>query len=105
MAGDINKIDTTRLVAAASDIAQVRKTISSTVDSVNAVFRKMLESNAGESADELGAVAGQLKKSSSDILGTMSNYETVLKELAGIYDSTEKNTSNEASKLKFGGLR
>ena len=105
MAGDINKVDTTRLVAAASDIAQVRKTISSSVDSVNAVFRKMLESNAGESADELGAVAGQLKKSSSDILGTMSNYERVLKELAGIYDNTEKNTTNEASKLKFGGLR
>ena len=105
MAGDVNKVDTTRLVAAASDIAQVRKTISSSVEAVNAVFRKMLESNAGESADELGAVAGQLRKSSSDILTVMTNYETVLKELAGIYDSTEKNTSNEASKLKFGGLR
>ncbi|MBR4724232.1 MAG: hypothetical protein K6G45_06255 [Lachnospiraceae bacterium] len=105
MAGDINKIDTTRLVGAASEIAQVRKTISSGVDAVNAVFRKMLESNAGESADELGAVAGQLKKSASDILGVMANYENVLKELAGIYDNTEKSTSTEASKLKFGGLR
>ncbi len=105
MAGDINKIDTARLVSAASEIAQVRKTISSGTEEVNAVFRKMLESNAGESADELGAVAGQLRKSSGDILTTMANYETVLKELAGIYDSTEKNTSNEASKLKFGGMR
>ncbi|MCR5206390.1 MAG: hypothetical protein K6E47_15280 [Lachnospiraceae bacterium] len=105
MAADVNKVDTTLLVAAASEITQVKKTISQSVDSVNAVFRKMLESNAGESADELGAVAGQLKKSSSDILSVMTNYEKVLNELAGIYDSTEKNTVSEAGKLKFGGLR
>jgi uncharacterized protein YukE len=101
----VNKVDTTRLVAAASEIAQVKKTISQSVEAVNAVFRKMLESNAGESADELNAVGGQLKKSSADILSVLSNYETVLKELAGIYDSTEKKTVSEASKLKFGGLR
>lgn len=105
MAGDINKVDTALLVSAASDIAQVKKSISTGIDSVNAVFRKMLESNAGESADELGAVAGQLKKSSSEILRVLGTYEQVLKELAGIYDSTEKNTVNEAGKLKFGGLR
>jgi len=105
MAADVNKVDTARLVAAASEIAQVKKSISQSVEAVNAVFRKMLESNAGESADELNAVAGQLKKSSGDILSVLNNYETVLKELAGIYDNTEKNTVNEASKLKFGGLR
>ncbi len=105
MAGEYNQVDTAQMVAAASEIAQVIKSISSGVDTVNAVFRKMLESNAGESADELGAVAGQLKKSSSEILGVMKNYENMLKELAGIYDSTEKNVSNEAGKLKFGGLR
>jgi len=105
MAGDVNKVDTSQLVSAASEIAQVKKSISNSVESVNAVFRKMLESNAGESADELGAVAGQLKKSSVEILTMLSTYEKVLKELAGIYDSTEKNTVNEAGKLKFGGLR
>ena len=105
MAADVNKVDTTQLVAAASEIAQVKKTIFQSVEAVNAVFRKMLESNAGESADELNAVAGQLKKSASDILSVMANYETVLKELAGIYDNIEKSTVSEASKLKFGGLR
>ena len=105
MAGDVNKVDTSQLVSAASEIAQVKKSISNSVESVNAVFRKMLESNAGESADELGAVAGQLKKSSVEILTMLSTYVKVLKELAGIDDSTEKNTVNEAGKLKFGGLR
>ena len=105
MAGEQIKVDTSLLVSAASEIAQVKKGISNSVESVNAVFRKMLESNAGESADELGAVAGQLKKSSAEILTVLGTYEKVLKELAGIYDSTEKNTASEAGKLKFGGLR
>ena len=105
MAGDINKVDTARLVGAASDIANVKKSITNSVDSVNAVFRKMFETNAGEGADEIGAVAGQLKKSASEILTVLTNYETVLKELAGVYDNTEKTTTNSASKLKFGGLR
>ena len=105
MAQDLNKVDTAQLVAAASEIAGVRKTLSTNIDTLNAVFRKMLETNEGESANELGAVAGQLKKSSLDILSVMGNYETVLKELAGVYDSTEKSTTNEAGKLKFGGLR
>ncbi|MBQ4311619.1 MAG: hypothetical protein II773_08510 [Oscillospiraceae bacterium] len=105
MAGEINKVDTALLVSAASDISGIRKNIGASVDSVNAVFRKMLETNAGSAADEIGAVAGQLRKSSSDILNMLSHYETVLKEIAGIYDNTEKNTSNSAGKLKFGGLR
>lgn len=105
MAGDVNKVDTALLVAASSEIGSVRKSILNSVEAVNAVFRKMFETNEGESADELGAVAGQLKKSSGEILSVLSNYEAVLKELAGVYDSTEKNTVTEAGKLKFGGLR
>lgn len=105
MAGDINKVDTGRLAAAAAEIGSVRKKIGASVDSVHAVFRKMLESNEGSAADELSAVTGQLRKSSADILNTLANYEKVLGELAGIYNDAEKQTVNTSGKLKFGGLR
>ena len=105
MAGDANKVDTAQLVSAANDIGNVKKNISTNVESLNAIFRKMLESNAGESSDEIGAVAGQLKKSSADIINVLARYETVLKEIAGIYNHTENQTGNTAGKLKFGGLR
>jgi len=105
MAGDINKVDTAQLVSAASEIGNIKKNVSASVESVNAIFRKMFESNAGKSSDELNAVVGQLKKSSADIINMLTRYETVLKEIAGIYNSNENKTSTSASKLKFGGLR
>ena len=105
MAGEVNKVDTGLLVNAAGEIGTIKKNISSSTESAYAVLRKMLETNEGAGADELGAIAGQLKKSSADIIKTLAQYETVLKELAGIYDKTESNTTNAASKLKFGGLR
>lgn len=105
MAADFNKVDTEKLAAAAAEIGSVRKKITSSVDSVHAVFRKMLESNEGSAADELSAVTGQLRRSSSDILNALANYEKVLAELAGIYNDAEKQTVGTAGKLKFGGLR
>lgn len=43
-----------------------------------------------ESADDIYAVAGQLRKSSGAIITMLGNYERVLKELAGVYEDTEK---------------
>lgn len=105
MASDINKVDTGLLVNAASEVTKIKKGISVSADSANAIFRKMLESNEGEGADEIAAVAGQLKKSSADIINTLAYYEKTLAELAGIYDSVESQTTASAGKLKFGGLR
>ena len=105
MAGEYNKVDTALLVQAANDVAAIRKNISASIESLTAALRKLLESNEGEAADELDAVNGQLRKSSADIIDTLSHYETVLGEIAGIYDSTERQTTDSAVKLKFGGLR
>ena len=63
------------------------------------------DSYAGESADDIYAVAGQLRKSSGAIITMLGNYERVLKELAGVYEDTEKTVSRNAGRLKFGGMR
>ena len=67
--------------------------------------RKLQDSYAGESADDIYAVAGQLRKSSGAIITMLGNYERVLKELAGVYEDTEKTVSRNAGRLKFGGMR
>ena len=105
MPGDYNQVDTALLVQAANDVAAVRKNIAASVEELTAVLRKLLESNAGEAGDELDAVNGQLRKSSADIINTLSKYEMTLGEIAGIYDTAEKQTASSAVKLKFGGLR
>ena len=39
------------------------------------------------------------------IITMLGNYERVLKELAGVYEDTEKTVSRNAGRLKFGGMR
>ena len=93
MAGDgTSRVNTEELLRAVGEITYAH-------------FRKLQDSYAGESADDIYAVAGQLKKSSGAIITMLGNYEKVLKELAGVYEDTEKTVSRNAGKLKFGGMR
>ena len=106
MAGDgISRINTEELLRAVGEITSVKKSIGANADAVYAYFRKLQDSYAGESAEDIYAVAGQLKKSSGAIITMLGNYEKVLKELAGVYEDTEKNVGKSAGKLKFGGMR
>ena len=106
MAGDgTNRINTEEMLRAAQEITSIKKTIASNTDATYAIFRKLQDSYAAESADDIYAVAGQLKKSSSAIIAMLANYEKVLQELAGVYENTEKTVTRNAGKLKFGGMR
>ena len=106
MAGDgTNRINTQEMLRAAQEITSIKKSIASNTDATYAIFRKLQDSYAGESADDIYAVAGQLKKSSVAIIDMLANYEKVLQELAGVYEDTEKTVNRNAGKLKFGGMR
>ena len=106
MAGDgTNRINTEEMLRASQEITSIKKSIASNTDATYAIFRKLQDSYAGESADDIYAVAGQLKKSSSAIIDMLANYEKVLQELAGVYEDTEKTVNRSAGKLKFGGMR
>ena len=103
MAGDgTSRVNTEELLRAVGEITSIKKSVAANTD---AHFRKLQDSYAGESADDIYAVAGQLKKSSGAIITMLGNYEKVLKELAGVYEDTEKTVSRNAGKLKFGGMR
>ena len=105
MAGDgTSRINTEELLRAVQEITSIKKSIAANTDATYAIFRKLQDSYAGESADDIYAVAGQLRKSSGAII-MLGNYERVLKELAGVYEDTEKTVSRNAGRLKFGGMR
>lgn len=106
MAGDgTSRINTEELLRAVQEITSIKKSIAANTDATYAIFRKLQDSYAGESADDIYAVAGQLRKSSGAIITMLGNYERVLKELAGVYEDTEKTVSRNAGRLKFGGMR
>ena len=104
MAGDgTSRINTEELLRAVQEITSIKKSIAANTDATYAIFRKLQDSYAGESADDIYAVAGQLRKSSGAIITMLGNYERVLK--AGVYEDTEKTVSRNAGRLKFGGMR
>ncbi len=106
MAGDgTSRINTEELLRAVREITSIKKSIAANADATHAYFRKLQDSYAGESADDIYAVAGQLKKSAGAIITMLENYVKVLNELAGVYEDTEKAVSRNAGKLKFGGMR
>lgn len=106
MAGDgTNRINTEELLRAAQEITSIKKSITANADATYAVFRKLQDSYMGESTDDTHAVAGQLKKSSGAIIAMFENCEKILKELAGVYEDTERTVNRNAGKLKFGGMR
>ena len=79
MAGDgISRINTEELLRAVGEITSVKKSIGANADAVYAYFRKLQDCYAGESAEDIYAVAGQLKKSSGAIITMLGNYEKVL---------------------------
>jgi uncharacterized protein YukE len=103
MAGDgTSRVNTEELLRAVGEITSIKKSVAANTDVAYAHFRKLQDSYAGESADDIYAVAG---KSSGAIITMLGNYEKVLKELAGVYEDTEKTVSRNAGKLKFGGMR
>ena len=101
MAGDgTSRINTEELLRAVQEITSIKKSIAANTDATYAIFRKLQDSYAGESADDIYAVAGQLRKSSGAIITMLGNYERVL-----VYEDTEKTVSRNAGRLKFGGMR
>ena len=97
MAGDgTSRVNTEELLRAVGEITSIKKSVAANTDAADAHFQNLQDSYA---------VAGQLKKSSGAIITMLGNYEKVLKELAGVYEDTEKTVSRNAGKLKFGGMR
>ena len=63
MAGDgTSRINTEELLRAVQEITSIKKSIAANTDATYAIFRKLQDSYAGESADDIYAVAGQSVK-------------------------------------------
>ena len=62
MAGDgTSRVNTEELLRAVGEITSIKKSVAANTDAAYAHFRKLQDSYAGESADDIYAVAGQLK--------------------------------------------
>lgn len=55
----------------------------------------------GDVSDDVRNTAAQLKKSSEALVQSLGQYQKLLYEMAGIFDQTEKKTSEQNRSLSF----
>ena len=97
-----NKVDTKLLVATAETIEPAVKQLSTLFDQWQHTIASIRGDWQGDTSDDIRNTAAQLKASSDALLASLSNYPKTLKEMAGIYEKTEKNTQETGKRLKFG---
>lgn len=58
----------------------------------------------GDASDNVRNTSAQVEKSADALLRSLSGYQSTLRELAGIYDKTEKSVQESGKSLKFGDV-
>ena len=97
-----SKIDTKLFVSTAETIGQLTKQLGELSDRWQDTLGAIRGEWQGDTSDDVRNTAAQLQKSSAALLKSLSGYQVTLKEMAGIYDKTEKNVQETGKSLKFG---
>jgi WXG100 family type VII secretion target len=97
-----NKIDTKLFASTADSIGNTAKELGRLFESWQKTMNSMRGAWQGSSSDNVRNTAGQVIKSSNDLLRALSGYQSALREIAGIYDKSEQNAQESSKTLKFG---
>ncbi|MFT3985543.1 MAG: WXG100 family type VII secretion target [Lachnospiraceae bacterium] len=99
--GNESKIDTKLFAATADTIESAVKELSRLFDDWNKAMSTLRGNWQGDVSDDMKNTVEQIQKSSADLSAALGGYPGTLKELAGIYDKTEKNIQETGKSLKF----
>lgn len=99
--GNESKIDTKLFVATADSIAPITKDLGNLFGEWQRALSGLRGEWQGDVSDNVKNTAAQVQKSSGELLKSLAAYQATLKEMAGIYDKTEKNVQETGRTLKF----
>jgi WXG100 family type VII secretion target len=96
-----SKIDTKLFAATADTIANAAKELGRLFADWNKNMNSLRSVWQGDTSDDIKNTVEQVQKSSADLLTALNGYPAALREIAGIYDNTEKNLQETGKTLKF----
>lgn len=102
MAGSESRINTALFLSTAETLNPITKELAGLFARWQDTVASLRSDWQGDSSDDVRNTAAQLQRSSDALLQSLTGYQAVLKELAGIYDKTEKNVQETGKSLKFG---
>jgi WXG100 family type VII secretion target len=100
-AGNESKIDTKLFAATADTIANAAKELGRLFADWNKNMNSLRSVWQGDTSDDIKNTVEQVQKNSADLLTALNGYPIALREIAGIYDNTEKNLQETSKTLKF----
>ena len=96
-----SKIDTKLFVSTAEACASVAKELDGCFQEWTKIMQSLRGNWQGETSDDIKGVVDSVLRSKTDLLTSLGGYKTVLYEMAGIYDKTEKSIQENSRSLKF----
>jgi WXG100 family type VII secretion target len=96
-----SKIDTKLFAATADTVANAAKELGRLFSDWNKNMNSLRSVWQGDTSDDIKNTVEQVQKSSADLLTALNGYPPTLREIAGIYDNTEKNVQETGKTLKF----
>lgn len=97
-----SKVDTKLFLATAEEIEPAIKQLSNLFEQWQSTLAALRSDFQGDTSDDIRNTAAQLRSSSEVLIASLENYPKTLKEMAGIYEKTEKNVQETGKSLKFG---
>jgi WXG100 family type VII secretion target len=100
-AGTESKIDTKLFAATADTVANAARELNRLFSEWNKHMNSLRSIWQGDTSDDIKNTVEQVQKSSADLITALNGYPVALREIAGIYDNTEKNVQETGKTLKF----
>lgn len=100
--GNETKVDTKLFAATADTVGNVAKEMDRLCQEWNKAINSIRRGGwQGDVSDDIKNTVEQVQKSAADLIKALSGYQSALREIAGIYDKTEKNIQETSKTLKF----
>lgn len=99
--GNETKIDTKLFAATADTLAACTKELERLCGDWGKTMTSLRSEWQGDASDNIKNTAEQARKSAAELLASLATYPVTLREIAGIYDNTEKNVSETGKTLRF----
>jgi WXG100 family type VII secretion target len=99
--GNESKVDTKLFVTTADTIGTVAKDLESCFQDWAKVMQGIRGNWQGDTSDDIKNTTEAVQRSATQLIRSLNGYKTVLNEMAGIYDKTEKNIQETGKSLKF----
>jgi uncharacterized protein YukE len=96
-----NVIDTKLFASTADAVANATKELNRLFGDWNKAMNTLRGAWQGDVSDDIKNTVEQVQKSSADLATALGGYPVALREIAGIYDKSEKNIQETGKSLKF----